>query len=42
VPDGKPVLDPAGQIDHARDVIGGSPVDPGAHPAGRDLGQNLD
>ena len=39
---GEPVGDPAGQVDHARDVIGGGPVDPGAHAASRDIGQNQD
>ena len=29
-------------IHHARDMISVGPVDPGAHPAGRDIGQNLD
>ena len=37
---GEPVRDPAGQAGHARGVIGGGPVDPGAHAARRDIGQN--
>ena len=38
---GEPVDDPAGHVDHAHGVISGGPVDPGAHAASRDIGQNL-
>jgi hypothetical protein len=37
----EPVGDPPGQVDHARGMISGGPVDPGAHAASRDIGQNL-
>jgi hypothetical protein len=37
----EPAGDPPGHVHHARDMIGAGPVDPGAHPAGRDIGQNL-
>jgi len=37
---GEPVGDPPGHVRHAHDMIGGGPVDPGAHAASRDIGQN--
>jgi len=39
---GKPVGHLAGQDCHAHGMIGRRPVDPGAHAAGRDFGQNPD
>jgi hypothetical protein len=38
----EPVPDPAGQDCHAHGMTGRRPVDPGAHAAGRDFGQNPD
>ena len=37
----EPVGDPPGHVHHACDMIFTGPVDPGAHPAGRDIGQDL-
>jgi hypothetical protein len=37
---GEPAGDPPGHVDHARRMIGGGPVDPGARAASRDIGQN--
>jgi hypothetical protein len=34
------VLHPPAHADHARDVIGGGPVDASAHLTSRDIGQN--
>jgi len=38
---GEPIRHPPGHVHHARGVISGGPVDPGAHAASRDIGQNL-